>query len=277
MALPLLTVGLVADMHYAPRVLYDRYCSDSLGKLQAALRTFAEREVGLVVNLGDSINVAEEPGTEGEYLRAVAEVLAAYPGQCRCVMGNHEVEALTKAEACALLGEMLPAPHYTFEAQGIHCVVLDGNCHEDGSDFACGEFDWAQAWLAEGQLRWLAADLAAHADCPTVIFCHENLDERLWEGNLDPHVLRNEASVREIIAVAGNVRAIIQGHYHVGRWDAIEGIPVFTAAAMVTGPGLENNAFAIVTLNEDGCLEVEGFGRQESGSWKDGQWLRRPS
>jgi hypothetical protein len=94
------------------------------------------------------------------------------------------------------------------------------------------------------------------------VFCHENVDDRLWRGERDPHILCNAAQLRDVLAGAGNVRALIQAHYHPGILTSLNGIDCIGLRAMVVGEGLENNAYAIVSLYEDGRLAIDGFGQQ---------------
>jgi len=44
----------------------------------------------------------------------------------------------------------------------------------------------------------------------------------------------------------------------------INGIPYIGLKAMVVGPGLDNNAYAIASFYKNGSLAIEGFGRQNS-------------
>jgi len=191
------------------------------------------------------------------------EVLAGFAGERHCVVGNHDVATLTKEEFLEHCGLGRPA-YYSFDVKGVHFAVLDGNCHADGSDFSAGNFRWDEAWLAHVQLEWLRRDLAAAGDLPTIVFCHENLDHQLWNEVLDPHVLRNAEQVREVLEAAGNVRAVIQAHYHPGRLSTQQNITYISLRAMVVGAGLENNAYAVVSMHADQRLTIQGFGKQKS-------------
>ena len=244
-AIPLLTVGLFTDAHYGPLPYGDRDCPGSLQRLRAALAGFAAAGVALAINLGDAVDSAPTVAEELALCAEVREACAAFPGQVRHVIGNHDVQMLSKAEFLAALGA--PAePYYSFEAGGVHCAVLDGNCHADGTDFCRGDFSWDEAWISEEQLAWLAGDLAAAGDRPTLVFCHECLDDFLWEGKPDPHVVRNAPAVRKLLREAG-VRAVFQGHYHHGRRRTVDGIPYITLPALATGEHA-----AVVTVYDDG-------------------------
>ena len=263
--IPLVRFGAFADSHYAEMVYGDRHCRDSPAKLQACIDTFEHSELDFAVCLGDLIDKAEDRDTELGYLRHMCQILDDFTGAFHCVVGNHDVATLSKGEFLEYAGVSQRA-YYSFDVNEVHFVVLDGNCHRDGSDFSAGNFSWDDAWLAAAQLEWLERDLAASGARPSLVFCHENLDHRLWEEALDPHVLRNAEAVRQVLEKNGNVRAVMQGHYHAGMRTTLNGIAYIGLRAMVVGAGMENNAYAMVSLYADGGIEVVGFGQQPSFS-----------
>jgi len=260
---PLLTLGLFTDAHYGPVPYADRDCPGALARMRAALAEFAAAGVPLVVNLGDAVDGGDEKALCAE----VREACAAFPGQVRHVIGNHDVQTLSKAEFLAAIGAP-PEPCYSFDAGGVHCAVLDGNCHADGTDFCRGDFYWDEAWISEAQLAWLADDLAMAGDRPALVFCHECLDDYLWEGGPDPHVVRNAPAAREVLRRAGNVRAVFQGHYHTGRRLEVDGIPYITLPALAIARSMEECA-AMVMVSADGSVRVRGM---VNGEWENGEW-----
>ncbi len=99
----LVSIGLVADFHYAPITVGNRYCSESLTKLRAAVAELQTRELDLVVCLGDVIDESETIEAELGCVRQVVECLDALPAPKHFVLGNHDVSELTKEqflEAC---------------------------------------------------------------------------------------------------------------------------------------------------------------------------------
>jgi len=251
--IPLLTLGLLTDTHYGPAPYGDRDCPGALDRLRVALEAFASAGISLVVNLGDAIDNAPTVGEELTLCAEVREACAAFPGQVRHVIGNHDVQMLSKEEFLAAMG-CPPEPYYSFDAGGVHCAVLDGNCHQDGADFRRGDFCWDVAWISEEQLRWLADDLARAAGRPTLVFCHECLDDAAD----DPHVVRNAAAVRRLLQDAG-VRAVFQGHYHPGRRRTVDGIPYVTLLAIAI-TGTMDECATVATLYADGSLRMAAIG-----------------
>ena len=201
----------------------------------------------------------------------MARAFAGFRGEKAVVLGNHDLASFGKHEFLAAARQAgcyleRPTPYGSLDRQSVHLVFLDGNCHADGTDFCCGDFDWAETWVSDVQIAWLAEDLHAAGDRPAIVFCHEDLDPRLEGSAPEPHVVRNAATVRSVLEQVGNVRAVFQAHYHPGLYAIANGIPYIGITAMVEGSKPESNAYAIVTLCADGRLEVEGFGRQRSWS-----------
>ena len=260
-----LTIGLFTDAHTASGVLLStRYGSHSPKKIATAIQTFAERGVDLIVNLGDAIDLVDgDPVSPAEHLAGVREIVQRCGVPCHMVLGNHDVAYLSKAD---LLAYSDRAAYYSFNRGGAHFVVLDTNRFEDGSDYCPDHMpeDWGDAWLGDEQLAWLAEDLTKAGKKPTVIFSHADLGERVTADGEDLHVAKDAAAARAIIESAPNVRAVIAGHYHAGRFAEFGKIPHITLGAMCEGPFPEHNAYAILHVHRDGNIEIEGFGDQPS-------------
>jgi alkaline phosphatase len=255
-----LTFGLVTDVHHADAdTKGSRHYRDSLAKLQAAVREFQNKNVTFVAELGDLINAGPSRQAEVEYLNAVCDVLKRLDVPKHFVLGNHCVDTLTKTEFLQGCGRNAEPTYYSFDVAGYHFVVLDADFLEDGTSYEPGNFRWTDTWIPKKELDWLQADLAGSKGRPTVVFIHQNLhDEK------DVHGVKNAPAVRKILEASGDVIAVFQGHMHPGGLVRVDGIPYCTLRAMVEGPGLENNAFAVVTLRGRE-VEVRGFGRQPSG------------
>lgn len=251
------TFGMVTDVHYAdgpPRGT--RYYRDSLAKLREAMEMFNRRKVDMAVELGDLIDAGPTKADELAYLEAVNDVFKTFHGPRHYVLGNHCLAALSKEEFLQHTAAGKRS-YYSFDVGPHHFVVLDADFLSDGSPYAAGNFVWTDTWIPADEQKWLADDLAAARPKSTVVFIHQTLHN---DGN--PHAVKNAPQVRKILESAGNVRAVFQGHMHTGGYARINGIDYFTLRAMVEGPGLENNAYAIVTLAPSGGVVVEGFAKQ---------------
>jgi alkaline phosphatase len=253
-----LSFGLVTDVHYAdapPRG--SRHYRDSLAKLEEAVHTFNRREVAFVVELGDLIDAGPSKAEELKHLRTIDEVYRQFRGPRYYVLGNHCLNAFTKDEFLAHCGARIKKSFYSFDYGPFHFVVLDANFRRDGTPYAAGNFSWTDTWIHPPQQRWLADDLKQAGAKKTFVFLHQNLHDET-----DPHGVKNAPQVRRVLESAGNVVAVFQGHMHSGGYAKIGGIHYSTLRAMVEGPAVENNAYAIVTLKKSGQPILEGFGRQ---------------
>jgi alkaline phosphatase len=254
-----LSFGLVTDVHYAeapPRG--SRHYRDSLAKLQQAVRTFDRREVSFVVELGDFIDAGPAKAEELNHLRTIDEVCQRFRGPRHYVLGNHCLNAFTKDEFLAHCGARIKKSFYSFDCGAFHFVVLDANFRRDGAPYAAGNFSWTDTYIHPPQQRWLADDLNQAGAKKTFLFVHQNLHDET-----DPHGVKNASEVRRVLESAGNVLAVFQGHMNSGGYAKIGGIHYCTLRAMVEGPTLANNAYAIVTLDKSGQPAFEGFVRQD--------------
>jgi len=259
-----ITFAVFADAHFSSHPAWrDRHYADSLAKLDHAIGIWNQRRLPLVLNLGDLIDSDVDKAAELAALATMRGALGTLRGTCRHVLGNHDVWTMTKEEYLADIRKTTPAASYAFTHARHRFIVLDSNHHEDGSDFGVGNFDWSKAWISAPQLAWLDAELAA-TRLPVVVVCHGNLDTPPPGEKDDPHLVRNAAAVRALLERHGNVRAVLNGHWHPGHTQIVNGIPYLAFTAMVTGPGLPCASHAIVTLQPDGMIRVEGFGNQAS-------------
>jgi len=255
-----LSFGLVTDVHYADTPSRGtRFYRDSLEKLRQAVETFNDRKLPMAVELGDLIDAGATKSDELQYLRTIRREFEAFRGQRHYVLGNHCVAMLTKEEFLANCGSQHKESSYSFDLGGFHFVVLDADFTSDGSPYAPGNFFWVDTYIPAPQREWLAEDLKQSRDKRTIVFVHQDLhDQTALCG------VKNADEVRRILEAAGNVLAVFQGHEHAGGYVKIKGIHYVTLRAMIEGPGLKHNAYAIATIDRSGRLRVEGFGRQTS-------------
>jgi len=260
--------GLVTDVHYADAPARgSRHYRDSLAKLRQAVDTFNARKVAFVAELGDLIDVGPA-GPDKEvalgHLRAINEVFGRLRAERHYVLGNHCLDALSKEQFLAACGASGRKSYYSFDAGPFHFVLLDADFRKDGTPYESGNFTWTDTWIPGEQQQWLADDLRKAQARSTFVFVHQNLHDET-----DAHGVKNAPEVRRVLESAGNVAAVFQGHMHPGGRAEMAGIHYVTLRAMVEGPTLANNAYAIVTVGEDGTLAVEGFARQETLRFRD--------
>lgn len=252
-------LGLITDLHYADKPpAGTRFYRETLDKLAEAAAQFAKERPDIVVELGDLIDAADSVKKELGYVRRIHKAFAALPGRKYCVLGNHCVDTLTKAEFLGEVGQ--EQPHYAFEAGGLKCLVLDACFRADGTPYQRKNFKWNDANIPAAQLEWLAAELTAAAG-QVVVFAHQRLDVA------NDHGIRNAPAVRALLEASGKVLAVFQGHSHKNDLTDINGIHYCTLVAMVEGSGTENSGYATLDVLEGGALRLTGFRRQKSHAW----------
>jgi predicted phosphodiesterase len=204
-------------------------------------------------DLKDEGNPAEEHDTL-KYLETIEAVLATFNGPRYHVLGNHDVDSISKEQFLARVentGIAQTSKYYSFDTHGIHFVVLDANHMADGSDYDHGNFHWTDTHIPPVQCDWLKNDLAATSN-PVIVFVHQQLD-----GNTN-HCVKNATDVRHILQESQKVLAAFHGHNHAGHYSHIEGIHYYTLKAVVEGSGEENNAYAIVDVYDD-RIDITGY------------------
>jgi len=252
--------GLVTDSHFADiDTRGSRHYRESLEKMTECIELMNEERVDFLVELGDFTNGAEEG--DASHLEAIEAIFGTFEGPRYHVLGNHDLDSLSKAEVQVRVentGIARDRTHYSFDNGGVHVVVLDANFNPDGTPYDTGNFQWDDANIPQSQLDWLEADLAANA-LPTVVCIHQLLDED--DGAV---FVRNAAEVRAVLDRHPEVLAVFQGHHHAGSYQQVGGIHYYTLKAMVEGGGLDNSSYAIVEVFDDGSLAITGYRRADS-------------
>jgi len=255
---PILQLGLLTDVHYAdkpPRG--SRHYRDALPKLQQALQTFVDHKVQAVLQLGDLIDAHATVPEEEQAVREVASLFRDSNLPYHFVMGNHCLQLLSKRRYAELAG--CRAGHYVTDVGPLRIIVLDANYRADGVAYDAGNFEWTDCFIPQEQLDWLGNTLAG-SNKPCIILTHQRLDP-------DPqHTVANHEAVRQVIAEAGGqrVRAVLQGHFHRNSRTIFNDIPYIVLRGIIEGAGLEENAYAILRMYDDGSIRINGFGRQDS-------------
>jgi predicted phosphodiesterase len=250
--------GMVTDIHYADaNTKGTRYYRHSLDKLTECVQLLNEQKVDFLIELGDfkDQNTPPQEAKTLAYLQEVEKGLQQFSGPIYHVLGNHDVDSISKAQFLAHVtntDQDRSRTYYSFDRGGIHFVVLDANYQSNGSDYDHGNFDWTDTNIPSQELAWLEQDLAASPQ-PTIVCIHQLLD-----GKGDVYV-NNAAAVRQILQKSGNVLAVFQGHHHAGSLQSIEDIHYYTLKATVEGPAPENNSYAIVEVKSNLDIVVTGY------------------
>ena len=253
---PVLKIGLVTDAHYAdsdPRI--GRYYRESLPKMHEAVALFGDEAVDVAIVLGDLIDTPQppNPAQETAFLRRIAGEFGMIRAPRYFVLGNHCVAGITKRVFLETVGQA--ESFFSFDQNGVHCVVLDACFRADGAAYEPGNFHWTDAEIPPTERDWLAADLEATTN-PTIVFVHQRLDHAP-----DGLGIHSHAAVGRILEDSGKVIGVFQGHSHENELQTISGIPYVTLAAMVEGSGPENSGYSVLSVSAEGALLLKGFRR----------------
>ena len=235
-------IGLFSDPHYckADDIGLNRRPILSLGKIKEAMEAFKEQEVDFCICLGDLVDRAKND-TKIEVLDNLNEVLTiirSYDIPFYLVPGNHDFVDLTRQDLRGL-NINFADPVYDFELGEYKFILLDCNFRSSGLHFDTEGHVWDDANLIPSQVQYLEKALKTGKKC--VVLTHENLDPTVDEN----HTVKNADTIRTIIKESGNVKTVIQGHYHYGSHWQDGDIHYHTLRAMCLG---EENYYEIMEL-----------------------------
>jgi predicted phosphodiesterase len=196
--------GICADVH--KDVMHD---ADQ--RLQVFVNEMNEKDVDFIIELGDFTQPQD-------YNTSFMNVWKSFEGLSFHVLGNHDTDNDTgdrysRDHAVSYLD--MPARHYSFDIEGFHFIVLDGNDKKDPPQSGYARY------MGTKQLDWLEQDLNM-TESQVVVFSHQSTE--------DPGGLENAAEVRKILESAKlksgkqKVIACFSGHHHIDYSNAINGI-----------------------------------------------------
>ena len=254
--------GLVADPHVAdlPDAGGRRYRL-AAGRLADAAKALRAEGARFLVEMGDLKDAGpDEAGTLAN-LAAAAGALRAFGGPVEPVLGNHDVDLLSKERFLRGFADGLglaepPAAHAAWRAGAVTFVRLDGDFFPDGRPLSDGGRNHRDCTIPPDQLAWLRDTLAA-APGPCVVFCHS-----LLTGDWDS-VITNGADVRAAMEAAGNVCAVFQAHTHADAFKKIAGIRYCTVPSIAHDDG----PYELVEVSPDGRVRIRGFAGAPSREW----------
>jgi hypothetical protein len=259
-AAPPLRFGLVTDIHYAdiePAGI--KAYRESTAKLAECVRFMNEQKVDFLAELGDFKDQGKPPDEAATlgYLKTIERVFVGFSGPRHHVLGNHDVDSISKQQFLAAVGLPTGPTYFSFEERGVRFLVLDANFRSDGADYDHGNYAWEDANIPSAELTWIEGALAGAAG-PVIVFVHQQLD---GEG---AYCVKNAAAVRAVLERSKKVLAVFQGHRHEGGYSLINGIHYYTLKAVVDGAGPDNTSYAIVEADPAFNLAVTGYRRAES-------------
>jgi alkaline phosphatase len=258
--------GVLTDPHYADAPSRGtRFYRESRTKVREAVTQLEAARVTFLAQLGDikDMVAGESPARTLDHLSLIAREVAQFNGPVYHVLGNHDMDNVSKPQALGFLRSTDVAEgrsFYSCRHGGVRFITLDACYTKAGEDYDRGNFDWRDANVPAAQLGWLRGELAASAD-PVIVLAHQRLD-----GTGDVYVT-NSPAVREVLEASGKVLAVFQGHDHAGAHSLLRGIHYYTLKAVVEGSGPQNNAYAVVEVRPDLSISVRGYRKAETAEF----------
>ena len=258
--------GVLTDPHYADAPSRGtRFYRESRAKVREAVTHLEAARVTFLAQLGDikDMVAGESPERTLDHLSLITHETARFNGPVYHVLGNHDMDNVSKPQALSLLRSTDVAEgrsFYSFSRGGVRFITLDACYTQAGLDYDRGNFDWRDANVPAAELAWLRGELAGSAE-PVIVLAHQRLD-----GAGDVYVT-NSAAVREAFEASGKVLAVFQGHDHAGARSTLGGIHYYTLKAIVEGSGHDNNAYAVVHVHSDLSISVRGYRKAETAEF----------
>ena len=241
--------GLFSDLHVNnPGTTARGFCSRSREYLAEGLARFRGAGARFAVFLGDAAQPSDSTAAQADLLSELSSGWSGYGFPVYVVPGNHEFQQLTPTAARTALG--IPALANCFTVDSTRLILLDDCFRPDGVHFSENNFDWTQAILPGDQLDRLSSLL--RDPIRTFVFVHNCL----YLDGSDPHdgayLIGNHRAVCDLLADAGCVEAVFQGHRHVRREGAYRGVRYFCVPSPEYSPDFSAEDFPLVEINSRG-------------------------
>ncbi|MFZ1946490.1 MAG: metallophosphoesterase [bacterium] len=216
-------------------VIGDRTGTAIEGKYERALASIERLKPEFSITVGDMIEGYTSDTTEmARQWREYHDIMKALSAPVHFTPGNHDI---TRPEMLGAYERETGRPYHSFDARGVHFIVLDTSRYMSVSA------------LPEEEMAWLAADLeAAKGARYIMVFYHVPL----WRQG----VAAGKADPLHKLLVKYGVDAVFTGHdhmYYSARYDGIAytGVGASGGASEPGLTGLEHH-FVWVTVSEEG-------------------------
>jgi predicted phosphodiesterase len=207
-------IGLCTDVHLPTM-------HDSEYRMTTFIKSMKAEKPDFILEMGDF----EIPDPKFAYL---VDIWNSFPGEKFHVIGNHEMDGGTsKAKAVEYL--KMKNSYYSFDRQGFHFIVLDGNDKKSPNTKGYPQF------IGPEQVEWLKDDLLK-AQHPMVIFSHQGLSR--VKGAEEYYGVENDKQIQEILTNHNSVNpsnkviACFNGHSHYDFAENVNGIWYITITSM---------------------------------------------
>jgi predicted phosphodiesterase len=193
--------GVIADLHHD-------IMHDGLERLSAFIDHMNIEAPDFIIQMGD-LCIPKKQNLP------LMDVWNKFKGPGYHVIGNHDTDGGYTRDQVVDFWKA-KAKYYSFDANGFHFIVLDGNEHNESESRPVG---YAR-YISPVQLEWLKKDLNGTA-LPTIVCCHQGLDN-------DSGGLENGTSLRYTLEQANQnqqkVILVLSGHHHQDYYNRINDI-----------------------------------------------------
>ena len=169
--------GICADIH-------QDIMHDGERRLQVFIDDMQKQNVDFIIQLGDFCRPYERN-------LPFLKIWEQFPGSRYHVIGNHDNDGGFSHDQVIAFWRA-PFKYYSFDKNGYHFVVLNGNEHNPSSDRAVG---YAR-YIGKEQQAWLEKDLQ-QTKLTAIIFCHQGLDNDMGGIENATQIKIGRASCRE--------------------------------------------------------------------------------
>ena len=226
-------LGLFTDPHYSTKELAckTRRPSLSYGKIGEAMEYFKNESVDAVICLGDLVDDSGSFEENVDAIKRITALIRSFGLPFYCMMGNHDYQNFSREEFNEYTDGAYPP--FSIEMGKSLLIFLDCNYRKCGRIYAPGDVDWKDTRLPDEQLQKMGELIEANPEKNVYVLSHQNIDSTIRAD----HVTDNADDIRAILNSYANVRTVIQGHYHRGNDNVIDGIKYHTLPAMCEGEG----------------------------------------
>lgn len=248
--------GVFTDTHYAKNVKNgNRNCDLSLARVRNIVNDFNVKKLDFCACLGDVINSVRDYEKDLLNIQLLSAEFNNFNMPYHILLGNHDLEAMSKTSFYTAFNKQLKKPYYSFSLDNSRFIVLDANHLLDNSEYCCGNYKWDESYINKEQLIWLENQLSLCDETNIIIFTHQNLDHRMKNGELDACIIKNYKDVTKILEKSKKGITVIQGHYHDGYYQVINGITYITIKALCVGDDISYIPRIIVTVDDEISIE----------------------
>ena len=233
-----LKLGIVTDIHLGRDTRFGGVLRKVGHRAEDLTRMFVRKmnedfRPDAVLCLGDVVQDMSR-AEDLEHYGRIWSILGGLEAPLIPVNGNHDIIAMDESDVLQFWQR--DALYYHTKVGALDVVVLHTREDKD-----------SHVWLPQEQLPWLA-DVLSRCGRALVLMHHSAADQdtslNYWFTR-HPHLalVRNREDLRRVIADAGNVVGVINGHLHWNQMTWHDGIPYITIHSLTENPsGAEDPA-----------------------------------